>query len=177
MEFEHVLATEGSGGLIISWHKDSFRKITFTVGQRWICVCGEFLREQFQCAICLVDAPNDQGDRLQVWNQLRSLRASINLPLLLLGDFNEVFDFSEKRGVVHNTASMRDIKELVQDLQLIDLEIDIQYTWMRKNSTSRIDRILVDKEVVLLFPKTKAYSRERAFSDHFPIVMASGLLV
>ena len=83
-----------------------------------------------------------------MWNQLRSLRASINLPLLLLGDFNELLDFSERRGVVHNTVSMRDMKELVQDLQLIDVEIDIQFTWVRKNSASRIDRILVDKEVV-----------------------------
>ncbi|KAJ8445424.1 hypothetical protein Cgig2_031237 [Carnegiea gigantea] len=61
-------------------------------------------------------------------------------------DFNEVLDFSERRGAMHNTASMRDMKALVQDLQFIDLEIDIQFTWMRKNSASRIDRILVDKE-------------------------------
>jgi len=68
---------------------------------------------------------------------------------------------------------MRDLQELVQDLQLIDLHIDNEFTWMRKNSASRINRILVDKEVIEAFPKIQAYHRQRVFSDHFPIVITS----
>ncbi|KAJ8438798.1 hypothetical protein Cgig2_023832 [Carnegiea gigantea] len=142
------------GGLIISWHKDSFQQTNLTAGQRWVCVYGEFLKEQFQCAICLIYAPNDPQGRVQVWNQLRTMKACSVMPLILLGDFNEVLKPSERKGLLHTTASMRDLQELVQDLQLLDLQIDKQFTGMRRDSASRIDRILVDKEVIEAFPNT-----------------------
>ena len=43
---------------------------------------------------------------------------------------------------------MREFGDLVQDLEAIDLEINQKYTWMRSNAASRIDRILVDAEIV-----------------------------
>ena len=78
---------------------------------------------------------------------------------------------------MHTTVSMRDLQESVQDLQLLDLQIDKQFTWMRRNSASRIDRILVGKEVIEVFPNTQASCGERVFSYHFSIIMASDQLV
>ena len=74
------------------------------------------MKEQFHCAIYLLYAPNDHQGRLQVWNQVRSMKIYIHVPLLLIGDFNEVLVSSERRGAVQNTASMRDLQKLVQDL-------------------------------------------------------------
>ncbi|KAJ8432035.1 hypothetical protein Cgig2_026738 [Carnegiea gigantea] len=94
-----------------------------------------------------------------------------------LRDFNEVLVSLERRGAVQNTSRMRDLQKLIHDLELIDLQIDKQFTWMRKNSASRINRILVDEEVLAVFPNARAYDGERVFSDHFPITMASDHLV
>ena len=53
------------------------------------------------------------------------------------------------------------------------MAIDHQFRWIRKNAASRIDRLLIDKELLLAFPHSKAYCRNRVFSDHFPIIFKS----
>ena len=55
---------------------------------------------------------------------------------------------AERKRASQLTLSMRELGGLIQDLQLIDLDIDQKYTWMRKNAASRIDIILVTKEFV-----------------------------
>jgi len=120
-----------------------------------------------------VYAPNDQGGRRLVWDQLRNLRHKLRLPLLMVGDFNEVVRMEERKGAKQFTTSMRDLSEFIQDLQLIDLDIDQNYTWMRKNSASRIDRALVTMEVVNQFQNIRARCKNRLLSDHFPLVVST----
>jgi len=59
-----------------------------------------------------------------------------------------VIAIAERKRASQLTLSMRELGGLIQDLQLIDLDIDQKYTWMRKNAASRIDIILVTKEFV-----------------------------
>jgi len=47
VEWIHLPATNGSGGIIVTWHKDAFYAISSLVAQRWICVLGVFLYENF----------------------------------------------------------------------------------------------------------------------------------
>ena len=74
VEWIHSPAVNGSGGLLIAWHPDSFKEIKSLVAQRWICVFGKFLKENFTCAVCVVYAPNNQRERLELWNTLREFR-------------------------------------------------------------------------------------------------------
>ena len=170
-EFMHIIAVNGSGGLILSWHKDIFMMQNSFARERWLCVEGKFFKAGSQCAICLVYAPSEHQNRLKVWDQLRGIRAFTAVPLILLGDFNEVLSPQERRGGKEMTQGMYELQNLFQDLLLIDMNIDQQYTWLRKNSASKIDRILVDEEIIQSFPNSKAYCKDRMFSDHFPLVL------
>lgn len=74
------------------------------------------------------------------------------------------------------SQGMCELSNLVQDLHLVDMDLDQPFTWLRKNSASRIDRILIDEELVLAFPNCKAFCRDRVFSDHFPLVFKSSAI-
>jgi len=72
-----------------------------------------------------VYAPNDQQERLNVWNQLRALKENLEVPMLLMGDFNEVLRPEERRGATDITSGMMEFRQCVQDLQLVDLDINL----------------------------------------------------
>jgi len=162
----------GSGGLILSWIKDVFNLEEYHISQQWISATGILQQSNFRCNICLVYAPNNQNERLVVWNQLRELKVNITIPWILTGDFNEVICPQERRGASNTTLGMRELAQCIQDLNMIDLDINLKYTWMRVNAASRIDRLLVDTEVVESFPGLRAYCKDRSLSDHHPIVLA-----
>ena len=90
-----------------------------------------------------------------------------------MGDFNEVLDPNERKGATSLTEGMRELQSLLFDLQLTDMEIGQKYTWLRSNAASRIDRVLMDQELLLKYPVIRAYCQRRVFSDHFPIVISS----
>jgi len=92
---------------------------------------------------------------------------------LLWGDFNEILCLDERRGPEVITQGMRDFQNFVIDLQLNDINIGQKYTWFRRNAASKIDRILIDKELLELFPFIKAYCKRRMFSDHFPVILST----
>ena len=172
-DFIQEPAYEGSGGLIISCRKDSFIYSRCIKRRRWISLTGEFLNDHFRFEVCLVYAPNDQNNRRQVWDQLRTLKASVTVPLLLMGDFNGILHPRERRGASEVTTSMREFQELIQDLQLFDLEIGQNFTWLRWNAASRIDRVMIELDFLLPFPRIKAWCKNRQLSDHFAIVVGT----
>ena len=112
----HSSAVNGSGGLVVFWHHDAFKGIRSLITQRWICVFGKFLEEDFECAVCVVYAPNNQRERLELWNDLRAVRQQMSSPLVMMGDFNEVLTIEERRNATQRTVGMRDLGDFIQDL-------------------------------------------------------------
>ena len=150
--------------MILSWNKDAFALVEHKMAQHWISATGIVQQKNFQCNICMVYAPNDQRGRLNVWNQLREMKRSCNVPLLLMGDFNEVLCPQERRGASMTTLGMREMALFIQDLQLIDMEINLKFTWLRRNAASRIDRILVEAEFLEAFPGLQAHCKDKILS-------------
>jgi len=97
----------------------------------------------------------------------------MDIPWVIMGDFNEVLSPHERRGAQEISQGMRDFQNFVLGLQLNDIDIGQNYTWLRKNVASKIDRILMDKELLETFPFIRAYCKGRTFSDHCPIVLST----
>ena len=131
----------------------------------------KLIPESFSCAICVVYAPNDQRDRRELWQIMRELKQYLTTPILLMDDFNEVVSPTERRHATQMTVGMREFGDFIQDLQLIDLNISQQFTWMRDNAASRLDRVLVSNEFIGRFQNLKVKCKERMLSDHFPLVL------
>jgi len=171
VDWVHSPANNGAGGILVSWNKEAFKGASSLVTQRWICIFGQFVPKAFTCAVCVVYAPNDQRDRREVWQKLRELKQHLTIPMLLMGDFNEVVSPAERRNTTQVTRSMKELGDLIQDLQLIDLDINQKYTWLRDNAASRLDRMLVSNEFISRYQNLKVKCRARMLSDHFSLIL------
>ena len=110
--YMHVTTVNGSGGLLVSWHQEAFTLHNSFAKERWLCVVGEFHKSGVKCAVCLVYAPNDHQERLIVWDQLRAIRSIIEVPMVLMGDFNEVLSPTERQGGSGASQGMCELQNL-----------------------------------------------------------------
>ena len=108
---------------------------------------------------------------------MREFEQHLRIPLILMGDFNEVVNMEERRNSTQVTIGMRDLGDLIQDLDLFYLDINQKYTWMRENAASRLDRIMVSKEVIERFQNLKVHCKERLLSDHFLVVLNTSRII
>jgi len=121
-DYPHVTA-KNSEGLIATWRQDSFTLSNSFATSRWWCLTGTFQQIQIQCAVCILYAPNEHSERLKIWDQLRSMRATVGLPCRIMGDFNEIMEPKERRNAVGYTQGMRELQNLILDLELVDMDI------------------------------------------------------
>ena len=89
-----------SGGLLSLWNEDSFAVESSIIEKHWIAILGEIRSTHFKCSIVNVYNPCSVSDRAEVWKSLCNFQLSSKLPCLLVGDFNEVLDISD-RGSQH----------------------------------------------------------------------------
>ena len=85
VEWVYYPVMSGSGGVLVSWNKDVFEDVSSRVS-----VFGQFVPESFTCVVCVLYAPNDQRDRRELWHRLKESTQHLAIPLLLMGDYNEV---------------------------------------------------------------------------------------
>lgn len=65
-----------------------------------------------------------------MYESMTEILVSVDKPILLMGDFNEVLHPDERTGSFRYDSSMRDFAEWVQDLYLIDVPLrGIRLTW------------------------------------------------
>jgi len=172
-EYTDVNAKGNSGGLIVTWNRETFDLTNSFATSRWVCLVGSFQQLQLKCAVCVLYAPTEHKDRLKTWDQLRSMKAVIEVPCIIMGDFNEVLEPKERRNSVGYTQGMIELHSLLVDLQLVDMDIGQNFTWFRRNAASRIDRFWIDKEILLQVPNGNVKCKGRVFSDHHPLIFTT----
>ena len=69
-------------------------------GERWICVVGEERASEFCCAIVVVYGAHSRKDRPDMWKELEDIRSLVHVPLIFMGDFNEVLKLDERKKEV-----------------------------------------------------------------------------
>ena len=67
---------------------------------------------------------------------------------------------------------MEDFIDCMQQMDMIDLPIvGRKYTWVRGNSCSRLDHMLVENDCILKFLELKIWALPRTMSDHYPLLL------
>jgi len=81
-------------------------------------------------------------------NELRDLRAATNIPLLIFGDFNLIYQATDKNNDRLNLRAMRQFRRALDDMQLQELHLHGRlYTWSnerRHPTLVRLDRAFAD---------------------------------
>jgi endonuclease/exonuclease/phosphatase family protein len=170
---ESLASETHSGGLVGIWDPNILRVSQKFIGDRWIILDGYIVQHSFNCCIGIIYGPNDRVGRRQMYESLRDLLGNLGKPTFLIGDFNEVLYPREREGLFRNDLSIREFKEWVQALQLIDLPLHgVKFTWGRAGSQSRLDRCLCSDEWFTTFPDLRLEGLQRSFSDHNPLLLS-----
>lgn len=115
--------------------------------------------------------------RKLLWNDLHDFASTVNLPWIVIGDFNEVVCQSEEfGGRPINRKRMELYAETMNNCNLVDLGFNgSKYTWTNKRIVrpifERLDRGWVNPEWICTFPNSSIWHLPRITSDHCPILL------
>ncbi|XP_057760080.1 uncharacterized protein LOC130980411 [Arachis stenosperma] len=112
--------------------------------------------------------------RKSLWDNLRDLRNSVDLPWCTIGDFNAILHSYEKRGGAPSQSgdACPDFISCVSDVGLLDLGFSgFPFTWKRGNLFERLDRALSDIDWQIKFPEASIKHLPSLKSDHSPIYL------
>ncbi|KAL4343976.1 hypothetical protein AHAS_Ahas11G0132200 [Arachis hypogaea] len=88
--WESVSSTRAYGGLLLMWNETAFKLYNCYKGDRWMCIEGVVVKDNFHCANCLVYGPQDRAEKLSTWEDLSYIAGLCQVPVCFLGDFNEI---------------------------------------------------------------------------------------
>ncbi|GMJ12298.1 hypothetical protein HRI_004899000 [Hibiscus trionum] len=164
-----------AGGMAILWEPNFFNLDTKSSSSRYIALVGSLVQNRVQIGFINVYAPNDQHERKNFWLQLEGLIESLDVPVIVGGDFNAVKSVEEKWGATASSTSMGDFNSFIDRCNLMDLNMeDGIFTWFRGGTSlaaSRIDRFLISPEIAAKFPNLRQKCLSRSVSDHNPVLL------
>ena len=131
--------------------------------------------EQFVCSA--VYAYNTAVDRIRLWEELRGAKAAydhLNLPWILIGDFNETLASSEHSRALdyrRDMSGMRHFQEAMTDCSVMDLPFTgALFTWWNNRVADpigkKLDRALVNQNWLSRYPLSSAQFDAGGISDH-----------
>lgn len=121
-----------AGGLISIWQKKSFHAQTIKVEKHWIGPKGSFPSSNFDCIMVNIYNPCSERERAKIWIELENYYSSQNLPCLIVGDFNEVLDPSERGSHAASPSGIKDFLTFVQNMALVEIPAaNGFFTWFR----------------------------------------------
>ncbi|XP_051221114.1 uncharacterized protein [Lolium perenne] len=148
-----VAGSDGrSGGLVFFWNND----ITVSskeVEQNFIGIRINENSEAGWRFIGFYGEPSSDTKHLS-WDYIRSLHAAIDLPWIMVGDFNEIRYSNEKEGgASRSLRCMQAFRDVLNDRDLEDMgyEGDI-FTWRRGKIRERLDRAVCNPRWADMFP-------------------------
>ncbi|KAF6144804.1 hypothetical protein GIB67_038903 [Kingdonia uniflora] len=116
--------------------------------------------------------------RCDMWADIIKLRQFLQLPWILLGDFNVPFSNTDKIGERPVTSKNTNLYyDRVHEIEVHDLKKKgLWYTWTNRVVGQRgimvkLDRVLVSGDWTKLFPDAEAACLPTASSDHGPCVI------
>nr|XP_029144568.1 uncharacterized protein LOC114924353 [Arachis hypogaea] len=173
----YVEADGASGGLLLTWDETNFKMNNCYKGERWLCVEGIMLKNNFNCIFFLVYGAHTREEKLVIWEALSYTTGLCQVPYCFIGDFNEILNIEERKCTTSLTASTEDFKDWIQDMQLLDLPLnDRKFTWFRGRSCSRLDRVLVSLKWAEEFPEIRLRGGPKGLSDHCPLIVEGSRL-
>ena len=165
-----------SGGIIAIWDPNYFSSTTSMDGDGFVAIIGNWIDLDENCLLIVVYAPQELSRKEKLWRDLISIINKHNMLTIVLGDFNEVRTASERMGRLFDAKGALIFNKFIFDAGLCDLPLGgKRFTRMDNigSKLSNIDRILVSKHYVDLWPNSYVTALPREFSDHTPLLLSN----
>lgn len=101
------------GGIVAAWDLGNFVVSQKDLSERWIVLEGCVKSLNFECCVGLIYGPNDRSKRYTALCDLKNTIATIDIPVLLMGDFNVILYPNERVGSFRCVASMKEFSDWI----------------------------------------------------------------
>ena len=119
--FEWAPSRGNSGGIWIIWNPDLFCKSRVVIHQYYVLLEASWVLTGRPITFITVYAPQDAAEKRQLWSSLLQLVESCPGDCVLMGDFNEVRDESERLGTHLQTTPTRFFNQFIEEAGLVDV--------------------------------------------------------
>lgn len=177
-----MLSDGFSGGIIILWHKNVGLVTPIAVSKHALHIIISSVSNK-NLVLSLVYNSLLFRKQCFLWQELSKL-TSLNIPWLILGDFNSILHRSEhKRGsFTYYDSKARFFPDFIEGNNLMDLNFSgSSFTWCNNQSGlahhwARLDRCLVNFDWINTFKTNNLRHLNRSFSDHSFLFLSSSTL-
>ncbi|GFZ21539.1 hypothetical protein Acr_29g0007010 [Actinidia rufa] len=110
----------------------------------------EWVTKKSKAGRAQANGQEDKAKNRPLWDNLRRFSSSIEMPWMLLGDFNNVLSNDEKaNGLLVTSYETRDFRNCCYDTGISDLRsLGVFLTWSNNSVWSKLDRAMVNKKWV-----------------------------
>ncbi|XP_021980831.1 uncharacterized protein LOC110876981 [Helianthus annuus] len=174
--FDSVDATGLSGGLVCLWDESLFQMEESVKHRNYLLIKGRVVGCGALVCFLNVYAPQGVAAKKAVWEELSGIITGSDGLWIVGGDFNSVRFKEEKRNCSFKSTCAGNFNSFIFDTGLIDLDMrGSQFTWRSDNGKklSKLDRFLVNSDVLNLWPDARVQALPKLWSDHSPIVLIS----
>jgi len=169
-----VGGSNNAGGIITMWRNSQFQLVNSSRGNNFIAVEGEWKGDGgVQVFIVNVYNPSLLREKKVLWEEINEIRRLQNNRVwCVIGDFNSVRRQNERRSLFSASDYSREIRgfnDFIEKSEFVDVPmVGRKFTWYKRNGSvkSRIDRVLVSREWLDVWPKCKQFILSRTVSDH-----------
>ncbi|KAJ9560359.1 hypothetical protein OSB04_005519 [Centaurea solstitialis] len=173
--FEVVEAIGRSGGICSVWDPILFEKSAIVSDTNFLAVMGLWRPKRVTCGFINVYAPTSSSARSELWSKLLNLlKANPHVSWIISGDFNEVRSPEERRGSTFDARGAKAFNEFIEKAKLEEPSLGgRKFTWSRVDGSkaSKLDRFLVSRNFLSVWPLLNVVALPRVHSDHCPILL------
>ncbi|GKC09431.1 RNA-directed DNA polymerase, eukaryota [Tanacetum coccineum] len=154
-DFATSSARGRSGGILCVWDKMMFHKKRTYSFDHCLCIEGTWLANNSDLLFISVYSPQELPIKRALWSYLIGIINRWHGEIIVMGDFNEVRNASERHGFSFHPLNTAKFNMFIANAQLIDIPLGgYSFTWSDKHASkmSKLDRFLVSNGVLDLFP-------------------------
>ncbi|XP_050237970.1 uncharacterized protein LOC126687451 [Mercurialis annua] len=172
-DYSFVPSLGASGGIICIWNRNLISPTRIFKANRWISL--DFIWHGISIRYILVYASNCARERAALWLDILP-ELSTDYMCILVGDFNDILDPSERLNCESYSSSMMAFSSFISDSNLVESTLQGRFfTWQNSTSRSKIDRCFVSPSAFVSWPNCSLKALPKSFSDHIPILFNSEL--
>nr|GFA12740.1 nucleotide-binding alpha-beta plait domain-containing protein [Tanacetum cinerariifolium] len=134
-----------SRGILCVWDPKMFQKINDTVSDYFIMVRGVWVSSGKRLLIISVYAPQDLSKKKMLWHYLSFVIGNWDGEVVIMGDFNEVRDISERFGSIFNKHDAKAFNSFIVNAGLVEVLLrGCSFTWGHKKSILKAELVDLD---------------------------------
>jgi exonuclease III len=170
-----------SGGLLMGIDKELATVNAKEMGEFYQCCIVTMKSDGFQWTLFNIYGPAHDDRKLEFLEEIQSKVQSLDLPMVLGGDFNMIRKATEKSSGNADSHIMDAFNEMINITELRELHRSgSRYTWSNKQTLPPpilcvLDRVLVSNSWEDKFNLTTDLTAPRVGSDHNPLILDTGV--